>query len=389
MNSLREPPIERRHIEYALGDLKANIGTQIALPLDKKIDGLDEVKQLYEKLVDRIKLLREGKPSPVTGEPIIQVLLQSCALVEYNGNAGCCPPAGDSILERPWLRRLIVLMRPACSVVPLPSRLQFIVVEFDTLARLQQVLDELVALDPKRAQVIHKFDFRKDNAAGLLQIICEKLKAATGSRPAILALVGPDEIEMEQGAPASQRFWKEMNLAREALNSIDAQILLCVERWSYRQALQLADHLLSWAAMQVHLVGASERPVVADRTVLSYGLFGNYKLSPEIARERWSELEQSWRKARELGEPAGGFLQRFFISMLESALSLGDLVLARKTRELAKEHGQFPDEDMPRWHELNLALALAEHEDDLANEHAYKLLDLAENHADERVREER
>jgi DNA polymerase III delta prime subunit len=85
MKSLREPPIERKHIEYALGDLKANIGTQIALPLDKKIDGLDKVEQLYEKLVDRIKLLRAGKPSPVTGEPIIQVLLQSCALVEYNG----------------------------------------------------------------------------------------------------------------------------------------------------------------------------------------------------------------------------------------------------------------------------------------------------------------
>ncbi len=178
-----------------------------------------------------------------------------------------------------------------------------------------------------------------------------------------------------------------MNLAREALNSIDAQILLCLERWSYRQALQLADHLLSWAAIKVHLIGASERPAIADRTALSAGLFGDYKISPEIARERWSELEQSWRKARELGEPAGGFLKHFFISMLESALSLGDLVLARKTRELAKEHGQFPDEDMPRWHELNLALALAEHEDDLANEHAYKLLDLAENHADERVRE--
>jgi len=178
-----------------------------------------------------------------------------------------------------------------------------------------------------------------------------------------------------------------MNLAREALNSFDAQILLCVERWSYRQALQLADHLLSWAAMRVHLVGATQRPAVADRTALSSGLFDDYKLSPEVARERWKELEQGWLKARVQGEPAEGFLQRFFIPMLEAALGLGDLVLARKTRELAQEPGQFPDEDMPRWHELNLALALAEHEDNLANEHAYKLLDLAENHADERVRE--
>lgn len=85
MTSLREPPIQKKHIEYALGRLKADMGTQIALPTDKKIDGLDKVEQLYEKLVERIKLLRAGRPSPVTGEPIVQVLLQSCALVEYNG----------------------------------------------------------------------------------------------------------------------------------------------------------------------------------------------------------------------------------------------------------------------------------------------------------------
>lgn len=85
MTTLHEPPIKIRHIEYGLGRLKAEIGTQIALPTDKKIDGLENVEQLYDKLVERIKLLRAGKPSPVTGEPIIQVLLQCCALVEYNG----------------------------------------------------------------------------------------------------------------------------------------------------------------------------------------------------------------------------------------------------------------------------------------------------------------
>lgn len=263
---------------------------------------------------------------------------------------------------------------------------QLIVVEYDILARLHQALHELAALDPKRAHVIQKFDFRRDTAAGLLNIARERLKAADGSHPAFLAMVGPDEIESEPGAPASQRFWKEMNLARESLSAFDAQILLCLERWSYRQALQHADHLLSWAGMKIHLVGSTDRPAVTDRTALSAGLFRDYKLSPEIARERWQELDQAWRKAREAGEPAGGFLQRFFIPMLEAALSLGDLVLARKTREFAQEQGQFPDDDIPRWHELNLDLALAERETDLANEHAYKLLDMAENHPDERIR---
>jgi len=85
MTSLREPPIKRKHIEYALGRLKAEMGTQIALPRDQKVEGVDKVEQLYDKLVFCTERLREGKPCPPTGEPVVQVLLQSCALVEYNG----------------------------------------------------------------------------------------------------------------------------------------------------------------------------------------------------------------------------------------------------------------------------------------------------------------
>jgi DNA polymerase III delta prime subunit len=101
MTSLREPPIQRKHIEYGLLRLKADMGTQIALPIDKKIDGLDNVKQLYDKLFERVRALREGKPSPVTGDPVIQVLLQSCALVEYNGKRwlGVHPLVTDFLKE--------------------------------------------------------------------------------------------------------------------------------------------------------------------------------------------------------------------------------------------------------------------------------------------------
>jgi hypothetical protein len=136
---------------------------------------------------------------------------------------------------------------------------QLIVVEYDILARLHQALHELAALDPKQAHVIQKFDPRTDTAAGLLRSTRERLDHAVGSRPAFLALVGPDQIEEAPGAPKSQRFWKEMKLARESLSAFEAQVLLCVERWSYRQASEHADHLLSWAAMKIHLVGSVER----------------------------------------------------------------------------------------------------------------------------------
>jgi tetratricopeptide (TPR) repeat protein len=277
----------------------------------------------------------------------------------------------------------LTLLRRAVSE---PVR-QLIVVEYDILACVNQVLQELSALNPQQAHVIQKFDFRTDTVAGVLNFAREQLNQAAGSRPAFLALVGPDQIEDAPEAPKSRQFWKEMNLARELLNAFDAQILICVERWSYRQALQHADHLLSWAALKIHLVGSLERPLTTDRTALSTGVFGDYKVSPEIAHERWYEMEQSWIKARDAGESGAGFLRQFFIPMLEEAISSGDLLLARRTRNMAQEQGQFSDEDMPRWHELNLILALAEHESELANEHAFKLLDLAEHGSNERIQE--
>jgi tetratricopeptide (TPR) repeat protein len=263
---------------------------------------------------------------------------------------------------------------------------QLILVEYARLPRLHQALHELAALVPRQAHIIHKFDFRTDTTASLLHEVREKLATHGGSRPAFLALVGPDQIDPAVDTPASQQFWKEMNQAREALNALDAQILLCVESWSFRQAVEFADHLLSWAAMRIHLVEAPELPVVLDRPIVTSKLLSDLKITPALARERLKELEQSLARASASGEPMEGFLQRFFIPMLEAALACGDLVLARQTCEHARSLGQLPDADLPRWHELNLILAVAEHELDLAEVHGCKLIELAEKHPDERVR---
>jgi hypothetical protein len=85
MTSLRELPIGKQHIAYGLGRLKTEIGAQIALPRHVKVEGVEKVEQLYERLQDCARKCEKGTPCPPTGEPIVQVLLQSCALVEYNG----------------------------------------------------------------------------------------------------------------------------------------------------------------------------------------------------------------------------------------------------------------------------------------------------------------
>jgi hypothetical protein len=84
MTTLREPPIQKPHIEYALGRLKSDLGLQIALP-QPKIEGVEKVEQLYDKLVEYAQRRAEGKACQPTSDAIVQVLLQSCALVEYNG----------------------------------------------------------------------------------------------------------------------------------------------------------------------------------------------------------------------------------------------------------------------------------------------------------------
>jgi hypothetical protein len=100
MASLRQPPIRREHIDYGLTRLRGELATQIALPPDR-MEGLDSVKQLHDWLCEAAKRQRAGKPLPRTGEPIVQVLLQSCALVEYNGRGwlGVHPLVQDYLVE--------------------------------------------------------------------------------------------------------------------------------------------------------------------------------------------------------------------------------------------------------------------------------------------------
>ncbi len=82
MTSLYDIPIRMEHVKYGLNHLKTDLGIQIALPDDSTIEN---VKQLYDKLREYIKRRTENLPCPPTADPIVQVLLKCCALVEYNG----------------------------------------------------------------------------------------------------------------------------------------------------------------------------------------------------------------------------------------------------------------------------------------------------------------
>ncbi len=266
---------------------------------------------------------------------------------------------------------------------------QFILVEFDSIHRFRPVLDELVALAPERHAVILDFDFRRDRPADLLTTARSRLGVAGTEEIPLLVLLGVDAFEQDPAAPLAAAFWKAMNLAREAWDGLGTQLLLCLPIWSCRQAATHADHLLAWASLRIHLAAppAPSGWLANEKPLPSVALLGDFGISPALARERLVELKQSWQQAGARSEDPSSFVRRFFIPMLEAALAAGDLPAAREARDAACSTALIPEEDQPRWHELNVALAIASHDLHLAEEHTRKLLELAEQKVSARIGE--
>ena len=78
-------PLEQEHINYGLNQLRKDFWQQITLPFHPLPDGPKSVDDLYNRLADYgRKQLKGEKPRPVS-DSVNQLLLKSCALVEYNG----------------------------------------------------------------------------------------------------------------------------------------------------------------------------------------------------------------------------------------------------------------------------------------------------------------
>jgi len=77
-------PLQQEHIRYGLQRKKNEFWSEITLPFEP-VHGLTSKEQLFERLRECAESQRKGLPCNPTGDPIDQVLLKSCALVEYNG----------------------------------------------------------------------------------------------------------------------------------------------------------------------------------------------------------------------------------------------------------------------------------------------------------------
>lgn len=77
-------PLEVEQIRHSLDRKRSEFLTEITLPFEP-VPGLERREQLYERLRGCLIDQQNSSPCKPSGEPIDQVLLKSCALVEYNG----------------------------------------------------------------------------------------------------------------------------------------------------------------------------------------------------------------------------------------------------------------------------------------------------------------
>ncbi len=84
--SSAEIPLNTEHIQYGLSQLKKDFWNQVTLPYDPIPNGPKTVDELYDRLAEYARnQLKDQKTKPKS-DSINQLLLKSCALVEYNGD---------------------------------------------------------------------------------------------------------------------------------------------------------------------------------------------------------------------------------------------------------------------------------------------------------------
>lgn len=80
-----DPPLSTDQIEYGLRQLQKEFWQQITLPYEPLPGGPESADELYERLSEYGREQEKGNRNPPRSDAINQILLKSCALVEYNG----------------------------------------------------------------------------------------------------------------------------------------------------------------------------------------------------------------------------------------------------------------------------------------------------------------
>lgn len=251
-------------------------------------------------------------------------------------------------------------------------------VEFTTLPQLQEILAEVRGAHPERPFIEITYDPLADTAPKIVSKIREFLERKE-EVPLPLIVLRPRELRATpEDEKAAYDFWQAMNFRRELLGGFPAQVLLCVDPWHIQWLADRALDLWSWLMPKIHLTQPSNFPMARAQSLAALPIYSHHRASPKSDERQWKTLWPELQKKSREQTLTPGDLRRYVFPLFESALSSGNLTRGKLVRDLALGIPQVA-EDKIEWHEFNALLACGAADFARAEEHAKKLVELAQH----------
>jgi tetratricopeptide (TPR) repeat protein len=258
-------------------------------------------------------------------------------------------------------------------------------VEFTTLPQLREIIDELHAEAPGRPFAEVEYDPLHTTAPEVVRDAQQALENKPAD-PLPLLVLRPRELRATpEDERAAYDFWQAMNFRRELLGQLPAQILLCVDPWHHRWLVDRAADLWSWLMPKLHLIPPPDLSAPRQESLAALSSFTEFPVSPEVAEKQWQNYWPLLEKKAASHTLLPGDFRRLVFPLFEGALAMGNLVRARKIRDAACDTKPSVEDEI-EWHKLNAQLGCGAGDFSPAEEHALKLLAIAKNHSDRRIR---
>lgn len=250
-------------------------------------------------------------------------------------------------------------------------------VEVDTVWRAEELMRLLRADLGERPSGLLPLIAQRQNAPSLLDAareVSRKWKDEEG----VLFII--DQDENDETAPD---FWRTMNLYREHWGALNCHVIFFLLPANYRFLSQIADHLADWMPLKLHILGDDEPVLRQDMNANTPSVFVSGDISPRVARQMLTALEEELGKELLHGRLDHTMLvKRYYLPMFEAAYAIKDLNRARSLREKIDKR-DVPKAEIAKWLLLNGLLDYELHESSSAESALMRLFTLAQERKDE------
>ena len=227
-------------------------------------------------------------------------------------------------------------------------------VEIDTDYGAHQLIDSIITELGSRPHALLEMHSRSKEDAQILFLKAKELCADWPAEQGVLFILDmPEKNPSEQALAGRAAFWSVMNLLRENWGSLHCHVIFFLytgAQGNFQLFLRVADHLASWVPLKFHLPEPEARTETMSQAEIPAVFAGT--MSPKVARDRLDSLEKQLESDLAAGRANPQILvRRYYLPMLEAALSTGNLRRAQSLRASVTDKPNLPilDSDLPRW----------------------------------------